>query len=162
MLRKLIPFFAAALLLATAIVWDYSSRKSFNDQSLAIQISKNVDQELTSIDAEVAQLDKDTLHFNWSSLHHSFYLVENGGITAWSKNDFAIGVSDLEGDYKLRLLQTPRMDLLLYRFPKGSKSLVGVIPLRVGYEIVNRYLTTTWNKRIFPVQGMRISSVNDS
>ena len=162
MLRKLIPFFAATLFLAIAITWDYSNRKSFNDQSLAIQVSRNVHQELTSLETEAVKLDQDTSHFNWSSLQHSFYLLENGEITAWSKNDFSIGISDLTGDYKLKLLRTPRMDLLLYRFPKGSKSLVGVISLRVGYEIVNRYLTTTWNKKIFPIQGMRISSVNDS
>ena len=162
MLRKLIPFFAASLFLAIAIRWDYSSRKSFNDQSLAIQISKNIKQELSSLETEAAKFDKDTLHFNWSILQHSFYLVENDGITAWSKNDFSIGIRDLDGDYKLKLLQTPRMDLLLYRFPKGPKSLVGVIPLRIGYEIVNRYLTTTWNKQIFPIQGVRILATNDS
>ena len=144
MLRKIILFLAAGLLLAAAIAWDYMSKKSFNDQSLAIQISKNIDQELLSLKLEAEKFDKDTL-LKWSSLQHSFYLVDNGKITAWSKNDFSSVMSDLEGNFKFRLVQTPRMDLLLYRFPKGSKSLIGVVPLRVGYEIVNRYLTTTWN-----------------
>jgi len=161
MLRKIILFLAAGLLLAAAIAWDYMSKKSFNDQSLAIQISKNIDQELLSLKLEAEKFDKDTL-LKWSSLQHSFYLVDNGKITAWSKNDFSIVMSDLEGNFKFRLVQTPRMDLLLYRFPKGSKSLIGVVPLRVGYEIVNRYLTTTWNSRIFPIQDVKIFALTDS
>ncbi len=162
MLRKLIPFFAAALLLATAIAWDNSSRKSFNDQSLAIQISKNIDQELLLMEMEVQRFDKDSMHFKWSSLQYSFYLLQKDSIVAWSKNEFSIGISDLKGNYKLKLLQTSRMDLLLYRFPRGAKSLIGIIPLRVGYEIVNSYLNTTWNEKIFPVQGIRISTPNDN
>jgi two-component system nitrogen regulation sensor histidine kinase NtrY len=162
MLKKLIPFLVAALLLLMAVAWDYTNRKSFSDQALANQISKNLDQALSSLETEAQKQGTDTLHFKWSSLQHSFYLMENGRVTAWSKNDFAIGASDLNGDFKLKLLHTQRMDLLLYRFPKKSSSLVAVLPLRIGYEIVNRYLTTTWNKQIFPVQGMKIFSVSDS
>src|SRR5258705_1343323 len=87
--------------------------------------------------------------------------MENGKVTAWSNNDFAIGGADLNGDFKLKLLHTPRTDLLLYRFP-DKPSLVGVLPLRIGYEIVNRYLTTTWNKEIFPAQGIKIFQATDS
>jgi signal transduction histidine kinase len=162
MLRKLFPFLAAVLLLVSAMAWDYSNRKSFNGRSLAIQVSQNLSKQLLSLETEAQKLGHDTAPVNWSSLQHSFYLLENGSIIAWSKNDFSIGIVDLDGDFKLKLLQTPRMDLLLYRFPRGSKSLVGVIPLRIGYEIVNRYLTTTWNEKIFPVQGMKIFSLHDS
>ncbi|HEV8515730.1 MAG TPA: ATP-binding protein [Cyclobacteriaceae bacterium] len=162
MLRKLFPFIAAVLLLIIAITWNNSGRESFSDKSLANRVSQNLEKELLSLEKEASVISLDSLHFNWSVLKHSFYLIENGKITAWSKNDFSISIADLDGNYKLKLLQTPRMDLLLYPFPKGQRSLVGVIPLRVGYEIVNSYLTTTWNKKIFPVQGMKISSVNDS
>ena len=162
MLRKLIPFLASSLLLTIAIEWNHLSRESFNDRSLSIQISKNLDREILSLETEALELDTDTVTLKWSSLQHSFYLLDHGTIKAWSKNDYSVGIADLGGDFKLKLLQTPRMDLLLYRFPRGSKSLIGIIPLRVGYEIVNRYLTTTWNENIFPVQGVKIFSVNDS
>jgi len=162
MLRNILLFLAAALLLIMAIAWDYTSKKSFNDQSLAIQVSKNIDQEFLFLKLEAEKLDKDSLSFKWSSLQHSFYLIDNGKVVAWSKNDFSIALSDIEGDFKFKLVQTPRMDLLLYRFPRDSKSLIGIIPLRVGYDIVNRYLTTTWNSKIFPIQGVEIFSLNDS
>ncbi len=162
MLRKLLPFFITALLLAIAIAWDYFNRKSFNHQSLATQISKNIDHELSAIEAEVIKLNNDSLHLNWSSLQHSFYLIKNNKIIAWSKNEFLVGMPDLEGDYKLKLLQTSRMDLLLYQFPRGSRTLVGIVPLRVGYDIVNRYLNTTWNGKIFPAQGIKILAAKDS
>src|SRR6478736_2734812 len=162
MLRKVFPFIAAAFFLIIAVAWNNSSRKSFSNELLANQVSQNLERDLSSLEKEASAINLDSSHFNWSALKHSFYLIENGRITAWSKNDFSIAITDLDGDYKLKLLQTPRMDLLLYRFPKGPKSLVGIIALRVGYEIENRYLTTTWNKKIFPIQGVQISSVGDS
>lgn len=162
MVKKSIPFLVAALLLLVAVAWDYSRGKSFNDEVVANQVSKKLDHVLSGVETEAQKLETDALHVNWSSLQYSFYLLENGRVTAWSKNDFAITPADLSGDFTLKLLQSPRMDLLLFRFPRKSASLVAVVPLRVGYEIVNRYLTTTWNRQIFSIQGMKISSVNDS
>ena len=108
MLRKLIPFLVAALLLLMAVAWDNADRKSFTDQALANQISKNLDHAISSLEREAQQLEVDTLQSNWSSLHHSFYLLKNGRVKAWSKNDFAVGVSDLSGDFKLKLLHSSR------------------------------------------------------
>jgi len=161
MLKKLIPFLIAALLLTLAIAWSYYNSRSFSDESIAEQIGKNLDQELLAIEKEALKISTDSSNLNWSSLYYSFYLIDRGRIISWSKNSSAIDVSELESDFNLKLLQTARADVLLYRFSHGDRSLVAVLPLRSGYEIVNQYLTTRWNDRVFPVQGVKIFPVND-
>src|SRR5260221_1043454 len=163
MTKKIIPFFAAVLLLTIAIARDFYGRKTFSEQSMANAIRENMEHELTSLENEAQKILDDTASLNWSSLGHVFFLIENGKITEWSRNDFPIEVSDLEGDYKLKLLQTPRTDLLLHRTQiSETKLLVGVIPLWTEYEIVNRYLAPNWNEHVFPVLGIKILSSNDS
>jgi two-component system, NtrC family, nitrogen regulation sensor histidine kinase NtrY len=162
MLKKLIPFLVSALLLAGAIAWDSSSRKFISDDSIAKKIAENLDREFSSLQKEAMRITADTLNTSWSSLHYSFYLIDSGRITDWSNNNIAIDVSELAGDFKLRLRQNPRMDLILCKFPSRKGSLVAVLPLRTGYEIVNRYLITTWNERVFPTQGLKIISPGDS
>ncbi len=162
MLKKLIPFLAAALLLIIAIAFDFSDRKSFSDESFAIEIGKNLERELTSLETEAQIIFKDSSHAIWSSLNHSFFLIENGKIINWNKNNLPIDVSDLEGDYQLKLLHSSRVDLILFQKHEGTKSLIGVIPLRTSYEIVNQYLAPKWNERIVPIDGVKLFSTSDN
>ncbi len=162
MAKKIIPLLVATLLLSVAIVWDFSRRKSFSDETIAKQVGETLDRELASIQKDALRIAADPSHLNWSSLNYSFYSIDKGKLTNWSSNDFAIDIFELEGDFKVKLLQTQRMDLLLCKFSSGERSLVGIVPLRIGYEIVNRYLTTTWNDKIFPVQGLKIFPAKDS
>src|SRR5258706_2314461 len=163
MTKKLISFLIAGLLLIIAIGWDFYSHKSFSEQSVANTIRQSLEHELASVEDEAQKISADTSFINWSSLRHPFYLIEKGKIISWSKNDFPIEVSDLEGDYKWKLFHSPRTNFLLHQKKIGaSKYLIGLIFLSTQYEIVNRYLTPSWNEHIFPVQGIKILSVSYS
>ncbi len=160
MVNKILPFLIASIFLIVAIAWDFHSKNSFSNESIALEIGNNLNRELAALGKEAIKISTDTGKLDWSSLHYSFYYLNKGRIVSWSKNDFAIDASDFAGDFKFKLLQTAREDLLLCKFPQTDPSLIGIIPLRIGFEIVNRYLTTTWNERVFPVQGLKILAVN--
>ncbi len=60
--------------------WDSAGRKSFSDQALANQISKNLDHVLSSVEKEAQKLQADTFRSNWSSLPYSYYVLKNGRV----------------------------------------------------------------------------------
>jgi len=149
-------FISGVLLLATAIGYDYLSPKAISDDYLSIEIAKNLGQELAMLETEAQLILSDTLT-DWSTLKKPFFLLENGKIKKWSKTDYPVDEHDFEGDDKLKLVQTPRKDWIVYQSLLGNgKSLVGIIPLRTGFEITNRYLFPSWNEKIFPIQGVKI------
>src|SRR5579859_1351223 len=157
MIKKSISFLISALFLAVAIAWDFSSRETQSAPSIANQIAANLEQELALLLAEVNQIKTDDPATNWSAFHFPLFLIDSGKIKIWSKNDIAVEAADLEGNYHYKLFHSPRLDLILYRkVLDSSRSVVGIIPLRTEYEIVNQYLTARWNESVFPLQGIKI------
>ncbi len=92
MAKKIIPFVLAALLLTLAMGYH---RALSTDEWLAESVSKNLELELASLEKEAQQISTDSLSRSWSSLHYSFYSIDDNRITNWSKNSFPIQVSDI-------------------------------------------------------------------
>src|SRR5579859_1769959 len=163
MIKKSIPFLIAALLLAIAIAWDFSSQETFPGPSIANHIASNLQRELSLLQEEIGEIKAGTPSTSWPAFHFSLFLIDSGKIKSWSRNDIVIEAADLAGDYRYKLFHSPRLDLVLCRESLGnSRSVVGIVPLRTEYEIVNQYLTTRWNEAIFPLQGIKILSATES
>ncbi len=142
----------SALLLATAIGWSIRQRNNFSDESIAAEISINLSREIASLKEESKSLSK----VQWAKLSHPFYLIENGKFSRWSKTDPVIDIRDCDGKFEWKLIQSSNNDLLLYKQESDQAVSVGVIPLRVSYDLVNQYLTTSWNRKIFPFDRIKI------
>ncbi|MBI3482755.1 MAG: hypothetical protein HY015_07230 [Bacteroidetes bacterium] len=153
-MKKYFPLLIiSALLLAAAIGWSIRQRNNFSDESIAAEISSNLTREIASLKEESKLLSK----VQWSKLNHPFFLIDNGKISRWSKIDPVIDIRDYQGDFEWKLIQSSHNDLLFYKGQEsGQLFLIGVIPLRVEYDLVNQYLTPSWNKKIFPFDGIKI------
>jgi len=147
----------SALLMVAAVAWSFYQRKNLSDESLARELGANLENEIAIVKEESGSL----LNQPWSQLTHSFYLIENGVITRWSKTNPVIDIQECNGDFEWKLIQSSHSDLLLFKNQtSNSKFTIGVIPLRTGYDLVNQYLGTSWNKNIFPFDGIKILNPN--
>lgn len=156
MLKYVGLFIVSFLLLAFAISWDYYEKKIPFNPHLAHQIETSIDREKTLLKQEADHLLIDSAT-SWSSLSFPFFLVEKGKIKKWSRTDVVVAVTDIQEEFEWRLLRTDFSDLLAYKKTIGTNAyLIGVIPLRQGYPLENKYLTTIWNKKIFPIEGIKI------
>lgn len=144
---------ASTLLLVAAIGWSIQKRNNFSDESIAREISINLSREISSLKEESKALSK----VEWSKLNHPFYLIENGKFSQWSKTDPVINIRDCDGKFEWKLIQSSNNDLLLYKRQESDRRVsVGVIPLRVGYDLVNQYLSSSWNRKIFSFDRIKI------
>ena len=153
MRKYLFLVFISILLLAAAIGWSIYHRSIFSEASVAVQVGKNLSHEIRYLNEDA----KGILNARWSTLTHPFFLLDHGKIIKWSKTYPIIDGRDCEGDFEWKLIQSARSDLLLYKHREGDQVFsVGVIPLRVGYDLINQYLGTSLNYRFFPLEGIRI------
>src|SRR5260221_3776722 len=153
MKKYLALLIVSALLLAAAIGWSIRQQNNFSDESIAAEISINLSREIASLKEESKSLSK----VQWAKLSHPFYLIENGKFSRWSKIDPVIDIRDCDGKFEWKLIQSSNNDLLLYEHQDVYQAVsVGVIPLREGYNLVNQYLTTSWNRKIFPFERIKI------
>jgi signal transduction histidine kinase len=148
---------SAVLLLITAWVLDRVEKDQYTQDNLVKITTANLEREFSAVRREGLLLLNDSASNRWSSAKHSFFLVNDHQVLRWSSNEPAVDTRQLLSNDTLRLLQTSRLDLLLYKRPAGKgRWLIGIIPLRISYSIVNRYLTPSWNDRIFTVKEIGI------
>src|ERR1041385_7899086 len=147
----------SALFLAAAIGWNSYQRNNYSDKSIALQITENLAREMRSVKEESKKIQAK----DWSTLLYPFYLISHEKITRWSKTFPIIDVRNCEGEFEWRLVRTSRTDLLLYKHHESDlQYLIGIIPLKTGYELVNQYLGSELNERIFPNDGIKILDAN--
>src|SRR5579871_1038348 len=151
-----IPFLVAALLLTGAIVDDVRERSTHSEKVIAAEIGKNLTRELAHLKEEVAKVKMPSFK-RWSSLDHAIFLIDSGEVKSWSSNNIVIDAAMLRGDLSVKLFQTSKRDLIVYHeFLDSTRALIGIIPLRQEYDIVNQYLPADWNENIFPLQDVKI------
>lgn len=154
---------ASVLLLLAALFLSRSESNNYTEQKLAEKVTANLEREFQSIRSEGTALLSDTVTHPWSSANHHFFLIDESAILKWSRNDLVFDFWQLQGSDSMRLVQTSRNDVLVYKTPACERRwLVCVIPLKKKYEITNRYLTSDWNEEIFPVKEVEIKAPTES
>ncbi|HTH54816.1 MAG TPA: ATP-binding protein [Cyclobacteriaceae bacterium] len=143
---------AAAIFFLIAIFSSSSQRSNFSASSTAAIIGDNLAKEVAELNAEWDKLPT----AKWSSLQHPFYKIDQGRIVAWSKTYPVLDVQDCSGDFEWKLVRSSRHDLLLNKRKINGFDFIAIVPLRSGYELVNQYLTTSWNRDVFPFDGIKI------
>lgn len=143
---------ATVFFLLVAIFSNTSQHGNFSEVSAAATIGRNLSKEVEELSTEWKKLSNS----KWSTLQHLFYKIDNGKIVEWSKTYPVVDVQDCIGDFEWKLIQSSRYDMLLNKKRINGFDFIAVIPLRTGYDLVNQYLTTTWNKNVFPFDGVKI------
>ena len=157
---KYFVFLAAALSVGAGIALDWARQDSQDPAALARQVGEHVGKELADLRQEAKFILRDSGKVSWSSLSHAFLLVEDDQIVAWSTNAYSINPDMWRDEFEVKLVQWANQDLLLVKWNMARRhALVGILPLRRGYVISNRYLTTEWNHAIFPTADITISPV---
>jgi len=107
-----------------------------------------------SVESEAEKILRNPDSIAWHTLHNAFYLIDQGEIRAWSKNQFIPDFRTLIISSDFQLSRSNTGDFLIKNWlAKDNKILVAVIPLVRKYPISNRYLFPEWYDEIF--DGLR-------
>lgn len=163
MLRiRFLFFFSLSLLCALGAVFlsQHTDRKSYQLSSIESELSavdKEINSEAQSILNDITRIG------SWSSLRHSFFLMDSTEVMAWSDNQFFPDVRRItETHDQFVLYKTNSADYLVKTWKiTDTRKLVAFIPLIKEYPISNRYLSTEWNSRIFnDARGLILESTS--
>jgi two-component system, NtrC family, nitrogen regulation sensor histidine kinase NtrY len=117
-------------------------------------IEERLDQQLKHVDQESTGLIDLK---NWEKVTHSFFLVEDGHVIRWNKNDFLPDLQLLQDSTDIRWIRSLRGDFIVKKIESDSNRLLfAVTPLIEQYKIANNFLRTTWNTALFPFDGIQI------
>lgn len=150
------------LLLLGGVGWHQYFKTQFQEAQLNRIVSRNLEGEILKMDGQASRIAKiASRELMKKPLPDAFYLLDSGGVYAWGSNKFVPDPALLQDSFSLRYLKNHRGDFLIKKWTLDSgQLLVGVIPLLEQYEVVNKYLQPSWNRLIFPVDGLIISDIN--
>ncbi len=152
---SLFCFLLGLALIASAVLVDKSSGK--NDDAKIAEIAYNLSKKIHQLEQEATSLSAGD-SMAWLKTSYSFFLMDSVNVLRWTTNYFLPDIRAVQDDFTLRLLQWPRGIFLLRKWKLGdSNFLLGVLPLQDRYKINNRYLVSSWNEEIFPIQEVSIS-----
>ncbi|MBS1486425.1 MAG: hypothetical protein JST43_02455 [Bacteroidetes bacterium] len=158
MLKNAGILFTSFILLAGAMLSDHFEQRSFSVSSLSRQVESRLAATTKLLKQEASHIESDP-DLRWSSLKFPFFLFENDTIKMWSQTDVPIRLSDVRGNFEWKLAQSITSDFLLFKkYITPNRFLVGVIVLRKGYSLENRYLAAEWNRNIFPADGIAVKA----
>lgn len=155
-LRRSVPLLLGSLLIVSSLVWNRYFAHDATRSEVAAQINHRLTAELHEVEVEAQGiLSKDSAI--WQNLAHSFFIMDSTQVLKWNNNAFLPDIRTVLGDFSLKLLQWPRGVFLLKKWQLANNTfLLAVIPLQNRYKINNRYLISGWNKKIFPIDGIRL------
>ncbi|MGC4022447.1 MAG: ATP-binding protein [Cyclobacteriaceae bacterium] len=160
MKKRFVLLTLAFLLLASAVAYDYYKRRTFSEKTLASQVSVNLSRETESLIKDSQLILNES---KWMNVVHPFFLVDSARFVKWNSTEYPVSVQELSGDFQWKLIHVSRSELLAFKSKiNESRFLVGIIPLHQGYELSNRFLSPQWNKRIFPIDGIKITDVSQT
>ncbi len=162
--KSLLFFVTALLFVGAGAFYHFTYNASFNEVTIADEVSANLKRELGRIELEAKKLSGlEASDAAWSLASYSFFLVDSLGIKAWSKNDFTPDFNQLQESFQYKLIQIPRGDFLIRKWEvKSNLFLICVLPLTERYKVSNQYLSPQWNSSLFPVNGIKIVDVSEA
>ena len=157
MFRNLLYFLVGAALLAGMGWWSHDRyHTQFLPQPIAAEIYKNTLSEISELDREANILKElSPAHPSWSDVRHSFLLIDSTTVIAWSNEKFVPEFWPSKD--AVFFSQSSRGDFLVkqWKLPEG-RWLIGSIPLAERFKVSNQYIHNTWNRTIFPIDGIQI------
>jgi two-component system, NtrC family, nitrogen regulation sensor histidine kinase NtrY len=162
-IRNLLLFISALCILGAGIWHHHNHKRRLTEQGVANQVVVNLTKLLAIVDDEAKRLgESPATEKIWTSTSHAFYLADSTGILAWTRNSFVPDKSLLQESFNHKIVQNPYGDFLICKWPLSAiHFLICVIPLAERYKVSNQYLSPTWNKEIFPIDGVKIHAITD-
>ncbi len=160
--KYLVLHLLSLLLLLGGVGWHKYFKTQFQEVQLTRSVSKNVEAEIQKLDTQASRI-VETLskRVKNNPLPDAFYLLDSGNVHAWGSNKFVPDPALLQDSFAVKYLKNHRGDYLIKKWTLDSgQLLVGVIPLLEQYKVVNKYLQPSWNRLIFPVDGLIISDIS--
>ena len=150
------------LLLLGGVGWHQYFKTQFQETQLNRSISRNLEGEIQEMDRQASRIAKTTFReLKSKPLPDAFYLLDSGELCAWGSNKFVPDPALLEDTFEVKYLKNHRGDYLIKKWVLDSgRLLVGLLPLLEQYKIANKYLQPSWNRLIFPVDGLLISDMS--
>ncbi len=158
-------------LFAIAYKYFFVDIKNTPQQNIVV-VSNKLQEEISSIDEKISDLKRTIINspnLSFSSLllleaDCPYYVYSNKRIIFWSNNLFTPKYRDVLGDFKLSYVQTKNGKYLIRKeqFLHGSKSfeIVFLIPINEHPAVINEYLKSTYNKKLFTDTNFEISDVS--
>lgn len=148
--KTIIPFLLAGASLLLGAGVNLLFKKVDSPETISFLFSKNLAVELSEVDAEAERLISSDDELVWESVSHSFFLLDSLTVLRWNRNDFLPDVRLMQEDLTTKVLRFSRGSFIVKKWALSNHTmLVSVVPLFEKYSISNRYLSPTWNDRIF-------------
>ncbi|MBK5279222.1 MAG: hypothetical protein JJE09_10210 [Bacteroidia bacterium] len=161
-IRKAIIFFVLtgiSLFSVFAITNLFEGGESSN--SIADQITQNITREINVIESEADRLKVSVEETVWDGVSHSFFLMDKNTVIRWNQNEFLPDPNLIDDDFEIKLLRISRGAFIVKKWKLDSQRfLLSVVDLQQKYFITNRYLSPTWNARIF--SGLEVEILDSS
>lgn len=141
-------------------------------QQNIVVVTNKLQEEISSVDKEISNIKRTIINspnLSFSSLllleaDCPYYVYSNKRIIFWSNNLFTPKYRDVLGDFKLSYVQTKNGKYVIRKeqFLHGSKSfeIVFLIPINEHPAVINEYLKSTYNKKLFTDTNFEISDVS--
>lgn len=158
--------FLVVSLVSAAGAWFcyYNTLKYRNDQQhLLTSISTAIHNELDKVDSHFEKISPAVSEFpqlyeKRKGSPYPFYRYENGRLTFWSDFNFIPNLRDVNENFKVKLAAKDESFHLLVKYsPDANTEVIYAIPLVVKYPIVNEYLKSRANTRVFASGNFEIS-----
>lgn len=150
-------FSAICFLAGVACFYFYKQPVTLEKTSKEISVS--LAQEIEYVKEEVSRFTKE-----WPNCHSGFksefpfYVFKNNKLVCWTDNKVLPPANRLLDTTSVELLKIAGSDFLLFQQPiDKDNQLVCLITLIRHYPIQNDYLTTEWNRKLFPFGNISIS-----
>ena len=164
MLKPIGLFILSGLFLAVAFYSQHWHEQRFNIENLREEISANVAQESASIERLANQFERSNQDI-WlnKDIKYPFFLVDSVQILKWTDNSFLPDLRLLQDDFQWKFYRTQRGSFLIFKkMLSGASFLMSYIPLNQKFGITNRYLSSTWNDRIFPTAQIQLVAPDEA
>ncbi len=164
-LRSNILFACSVLLLLTGSLIIFFAGTPASVQTTAEKLTLNLNQELVIVDNQAADILKDFKEQVSRDIRgdsrYSFFVYDQQQILSWSDNVFVPSQASVTDNFELKLLKAGNGDYLAKKWEiNNTQFLVAIIPLYRKFNITNTYISTWWNKQVFPSGNISILEPN--
>ena len=99
-------------------------------------------------------------------LRYPCFIYYNKRLVFWSENRFIPKHRQIEGDYSIKLIETPRRFFIAVKYTNvisdKPQEIIGIIPLMAKTNIINDFLKNEYNKQVFSDGDFKLFSSYDN
>lgn len=160
--HSLLAYFIIFLLVVGSLLlfWPHNNNQVLEDQ--ITKIEKNLHKKLNQLEIDgeilISAAKKDSINFSIAleADNHPFVVYNNGNLVFWNNNIIVPEYKYITGNYNFKFLRIPDGIFIARKWNVNEYTILGLLPLYRSTKISNRYISSHYNKGIFPFTPAKI------